>query len=234
VYALDLEGGGEDGAIWRHDAGPVGPPSGPAIGDQLAYIGLSDTEVRAFDLLDGAERWTFTSRDGFGPRQIPAAGEALVVADRTHLYRLDPASGEERWSWLLADLAAVSDSRVDTLLASAPAVSGTSALLGDASGELSAIEVDSGHRVWRSDLGEGAIGPIAVTSDHVYAVLLGDAGRLVALEHDPDAALVDEISPTVLFVGKGIMNFAVAAALVGLAIWLLFRFLLRPRVGEPA
>ena len=232
VYALDLAEGGEDGPIWRHDPGPVGPPSGPAIGDELAYIGLSDRQVRAFNLQDGVERWTFPSRDGFGPRQIPAAGEALVVADRSHLYRLDPASGEERWSWLLADGAAVSETRTDTLLASAPAVSGTSALLGDASGELSAIEVHSGRRVWRSDLGEGAIGPIAVTSDRVYAVLLGDAGKLVALEHDPEAALVDEISPTVLVVGTGIMNFALAALLVGLAIWLLFNFALRPREGS--
>lgn len=234
VYAIDLEEGGDDGAMWRYDPGPVGPPSGPAIWNGLAYIGLSNLEVRAFDLLDGAERWTFSSRDGFGPRQIPAAGEALIVADRTHLYRLDPASGEERWSWLLADRAPVTDTRVDTLLASAPAVSGTSALLGDATGELSAIDLESGHRLWRSDLGDGAIGPIAVTSDRVYAVTLGDAGSLVALENDPDGALIDEVSPTVFFVGRGVINFAGAAAAVGLAVWLLFRFGLRPRVGEPS
>jgi outer membrane protein assembly factor BamB len=233
VYALDAAAGTEDRKIWQFDAGPVGPPSGPAIGDGLAYVGLSDLEIRAFDLGDGAERWTFSSRDGFGPRQIPAAGRALIAADRTHLYRLDPATGDERWSWLLADLTAVSQSRVDTLLASAPSVSGSSALLGSASGELSAIDIDSGRRVWRSDLGEG-IGPIAVTTDRVYAVVLGDGGRLVALEHDPEGEVIDEISPTVLFVADGMVNFALAAAAVGVGIWLLFRFALRPRRVEEA
>jgi eukaryotic-like serine/threonine-protein kinase len=232
VYALDLTGGSEDGAIWQHATGPIGPPSGPAIGDGVAYIGFSDLRVRAFDLQEGSERWTFSSRAEFGPRQIPAAGQALLVADASHLYRLDPASGVERWSWLLANLSAVTDSRADTLLASAPAISGSTVMLGNARGEVSAIDVDSGRRVWRRDLGDGAIGPIAVTSDRVYAVTLGDAGRLIALEHDPAGALVDEVSPTVLFVGEGISNYLVAAAAVGLAIWLLFRFALRPRVVE--
>ncbi len=232
VYALDAETGAEDGTVWQYSGGPVGPPSAPSIGDGLAYIGLSDLEVRAFDMEEGRERWSFTSRDGFGPRQIPAAGAALLVADRTHLYRLDPTSGVEQWSWLIADLSPVTESRVETLLASAPAVSGTTALLGSASGELSAIDVESGRRVWRRDLGAGAVGPIAVTSDHIYAVTLGDEGSLLALEHDPGGTLLDEISPTVLFVGEAVITFAMAALAVGLAIWLLFRFALRPRFGE--
>ena len=232
VYALDAETGAEDETIWQFSGGPVGPPSAPSIGEGLAYIGLTDLEIRAFDLEEGTERWSFSSRDGFGPRQIPAAGDALIVADRTHLYRLDPTSGVEQWSWLLADLSPVTESRVETLLASAPAVSGTTALLGNANGELSAVDVDSGRRVWRLDLGDGAVGPIAVTSDRIYAVTLGKGGRIVALEQHLGGPLLDEVSPTVLFVGEAVVNFALAAAVVGLAIWLLFRFALRPRVGE--
>ena len=229
VYALDAEAGGADGALWQHAAGPVGPPSAPSIAGGLAYIGLSNREVRALALEDGAERWSFTSRDRFGPRQVPAAGDALILADRTHLYRLDAASGEERWSWLLAELTRLPGNRIETLLASSPAVSSGTVLLGDASGELSAIDLDSGRRVWRRDLGDGAAGPIAVTSDHVYAVTLGADGGLVALESDPDGSLLKEVSPTVLDVDEAMVNFAGAAALVGLAIWLLFRFALRPR-----
>jgi outer membrane protein assembly factor BamB len=229
VYAIDAEVGQEDGPLWRYGSGPAGPPSAPSIAGGLAYIGLGEREVRAVDLGDGAERWSFSSRDEFGPRQIPAAGDALVLADRTHLYRLDPSSGEQRWSWLLADLSPLPGDRVETLLSSSPVVSGTTALLGSASGELSAIDVDSGRRVWRMDLGDGAAGPIAVTSDHVYAVTLGEDGSLVALQHDPEGSLLDEVSPTVLFVGDALVNFAGGAVAVGLAIWLLFRFALRPR-----
>lgn len=229
VYGIDAEEGAEDGPLWRFAAGPVGPPSAPSIAGGLAYIGTSDLEVRAFELESGAERWSFGSRDGFGPRQIPAAGEALVLADRTHLYRLDPATGRERWTWLLADLSPVAGNRVETLLSSSPAVSGSTVLIGSASGELSAVDVDSSRRVWRRDLGEGAVGPVAVTSDRVYAVTLGENGTLVALENDPSGSLLDEMSPTVLIVEDAIINFAGAAAAVGLAIWLLFRFALRPR-----
>lgn len=229
VYALDAEAGATDGALWEHAAGPVGPPSAPSIAGGLAYIGLSNREVRALDLEDGVERWSFTSRDHFDPRQVPAAGDALVLADRTHLYRLDAASGEERWSWLLAELTPLPGNRLETLLASSPAVSSVTVLMGNASGELSAIDLDSGRRVWRRDLGEGVAGPIAVTPDRVYAVTLGQDGSVVALENDPGGSLLEEVSPTVLHIEEAVVNFAGAAAAVGLAIWLLFRFALRPR-----
>ena len=229
VYGLDAELGAPDGALWEHAAGAVGPPSAPSIADGLAYIGLTNEEVRALDVEDGLQRWSFISRDGFRPRQIPAASEVLVLADRTHLYRLDPVSGEQRWSWLLADLSPLPGNRIETLLASSPAVSGETVLLGTTSGELSAIDLDSGRRVWRRDLGEAAAGPVAITSERVYAVTLGEDGSLVALESDPSGALLSEISPTVVDVGRAVVNFAGAAAGVGLAIWLLFRFALRPR-----
>ena len=232
VYGLDAEAGPEHGPLWRNEAGPGGPPSAPSIAGGLVAIGLGDLQVRALDLEEGIERWSFTSRDGFGPRQIPAAGDALIVADRTHLYRLDPVSGEERWTWLLADLSPVAGNRVETLLSSSPAVSGTTALVGSATGQLSAIDVGSGRRVWMRDLGDGPVGPVAVTSGTVYAVTLGDAGSLMALEHDRDGTLLEEISPTVLLVGEAIINFAQAAAAAGLAIWLLFAVALRPRVRE--
>jgi outer membrane protein assembly factor BamB len=101
--------------------------------------------------------------------------------------------------------------------------------MGSASGELSAIDVETGRRVWRRDLGDGAAGPIAVTSDRLYAVTLGEGGSLVALESDTGGSLLDEVSPTVLFARDAVVNFAIAALAVGIAIWLLFRFALRSR-----
>lgn len=229
VYALDASAGGDDGAIWKLSPGAVGPPSAPSIRGSQAYVGVSDLILRAVDLRGGTEVWTFRTRDGFGPRQVPAAGEALVVSDRTHVYRVDPATGEEAWTFLLADLSALGEGRSNTLLASSPVIASGTVLLGSADGTLSALDLDSGHRVWRRDLGDGVLGPVAVDGERLYAVTLGEDGGVVALEHDPDGRLLDEISPTVLFPGRALLNFAAAAAAVGAVILMLFRFILRPR-----
>lgn len=232
VYAIDAEAGGEDGPLWRFEAGAVGPPSAPSIRDDLAYVGTSDLNVRAFDLGEGDQVWAATSRDGFGPRQVPAAGEALVLADRTHAYRLDPETGEQVWNHLVADLSELGEGRFNTLLNTSPAITSGTVLLGSGDGTLSAIDLDTGHRVWRHDLGDAAVGPVAATEDRIYAVTLGEEGAVTALEHDPEGRLLDEVSPTVLFVGRAILNFAAAAAVVGAVIILLFRFALRPRSGD--
>lgn len=234
VYGLDLAAGAEDGPLWQLSPGAVGPPSAAAVGDDRVYVGISDLKVRAVDLGDGNEVWTAGSRDGFGPRQVPAAGEALVVADRTHVYRLDPATGKELWTFRLADLLPVGEGRVNTLLSSSPAISGRTVILGSGDGVLSAIDLASGHRVWRRDLGPGSVGPVAVGAERIYAVTLGEGGKVVALEHDPDGQLLDEVSPTVLFVDVALLNFAAAAAAVSAALLLLFRFALRPRTNEGA
>lgn len=233
VYGLDLDAPAEDRQLWQLSPGAVGPPSAPAISDGRAYVGISDLNVRAVDLGEGNEVWTSGSRDGFGPRQVPAAGEALVVADRTHVYRLDPRTGEELWTFRLADLLDTGEGRANTLLASAPAVSGSTVLMGGADGILSAVDLGSGHRVWRHDLGTRPVGPVAVDAERIYVTTLGEGGSVFALEHDPAGRLIDEVSPTVLFLGRAVLNFAAAAVALGALLLLVFRFALRPREQRP-
>jgi outer membrane protein assembly factor BamB len=130
------------------------------------------------------------------------------------------------WKFRLADLTRVGEDRFNTLLSSSPAVSGTTVLLGSSDGTLSGIDIESGHRVWREDLGEGSVAPIAVANDLVYAATLGEGGAVFALEHDPDGTLVDEISETVLDPGEALLNFALAAAAVGGVLLLIARLAL--------
>jgi len=229
VYGLDLSSGGDDEPLWQLSAGAVGPASSPAIRGRRAFVGISDLNFRAVGLAEGSEIWTSRSRDGFGPRQLPAAGEALVVADRTHVYRLDPQTGRELWTFRAANLMTIGEGRLNTLLASAPTISGRTVLIGSADGTLSAIDLDAGRRVWRLDLGTGSVGPVAAAGGRIFAVTLGEGGKVVALEHDPDGRLVNEVSPTVLFVGGALLAFAAAAVAIAVALLLIFRFALRPR-----
>jgi outer membrane protein assembly factor BamB len=204
-----------------------------AVHRGLAVVAGGDGSLRAVGLRSGSEQWMASLRDAATEEQIPAAGPALIVADRLHVLRVDPASGEERWSYRLADLRAVGPDEFNTLSRSSPAVVGNAVVIGDAAGLLSAVDVDAGTRVWRSDLGDRPVAPVAADGERVYAATLGPEGEVVALEHDPEGRLLEETSPTVLFPARALLNFLVAFVATTLVILALFRLGLRRRSANP-
>jgi outer membrane protein assembly factor BamB len=196
---------------------------------RVAFVALGDGTVRAVGLEAGEERWQDRLRDAPSGDQVPAAGESLVVADRLHVARLDPATGEERWAYLLADLRSLGDGRFNTLARSAPAVVGDAVLIGDATGVLSAVDLTSGHRVWRADLGHGAVSPPAADAERVYVTTLGPDGDVVALEHNPEGRRIDQVSSTVLSPLRAVLNFLAAFVLASVLILGIFRYALPGR-----
>lgn len=233
LYALDAERGPGDGpATWRFSPpNPSAPASAPASAGRRAFLATSDGAVRAVDLETGEEAWAAELRATVSDRQVPAAGSVLVVADRLHVYGLDANGGGERWVFRLADLRALPDGRTNTLGASSPAVSEGAAVIGDASGVLSAVDLGSGRRVWIGDIGPGPVGAVAVGSEHIFAASLGPEGSVVGLERDPDGALLDEVSPTTLFPLQALLNFLVALVAVGVPLLVLSRLALRRRAA---
>ena len=229
VYAIDAEAGADDGPAWQYTPPLPGFVSGPALGDGFVAVGTGERLVRALGLEEGAERWTGRTRGLFAPRQIPAIPGDVVAADQAYVYRLDAATGEVRWTFQLADLRPLSGGRFNTLVASGPAVVGDTVLIGDGAGTLSAIDLESGRRIAKDVFRGGALSSPSADAAHVYVSILGEEGAVVALEHDPDGRLLSEISPTVLFPGRAVVNFALAAVAVGLVILLVFRVLMRDR-----
>src|ERR671919_445844 len=226
LFALDAATGGDP--EWRFATpGPAVPASAPASADGRAVVATSDGMVRALNLDGGGEAWTADVRAAVSARQVPAASAPFVVADRLHLYALEPEGGEERWTFLLADLAELPGGRRNTLSPASPAVLGGAAVIGDTSGTLSAIDLASGRRVWRRDLGSGPLGPVAASGDLLYATTLGSGGSVTALEHDPSGTLIDEPSPTTVFPLRAVLNFALAALGLGLVAFGLSRLALR-------
>jgi outer membrane protein assembly factor BamB len=226
VFALDAATGGRP--QWRFSTpGPALPASAPASDGERAFVATSEGVLRALDLDGGGQVWTAEMRAAVSSRQVPAAASLLVVADRLHLYGLGPGDGEERWTFLLADLRALPGGRRNTLSPSSPAVLGEAAVIGDASGVLSAIDLDTGRLVWRSDLSPGPLGAVAVGDDLVFATTLGRGGSVIGLEHDPDGVLLDEPSPTTVFPLRAILNFVLAAAVVGAVALSLSRLAIR-------
>jgi len=231
LYALDAASGpGSGPPTWRFSPPSASAPAAsPASDGRRAFLVTSDGAVRALDLETGGQAWAAEARATVSARQVPAAGSQLVVADRLHLYGLDPVTGDERWVFRLADLRALPGGRPNTLAASSAAVTGGAAVIGDASGLLSAVDLATGRRVWRGDVGSGPVGGVAVGPDLVFVASLGKEGSVVGLAHDADARLLDEVSPTTVFPVRAALNFLVAFVIVGVVILGLSRLALRGR-----
>lgn len=210
-------------------------PSGPALGVSsvsfgggLAIAGMGDFMVHAFDGATGRERWIAQARAPFSARLVPAVATvgsdpAVVLGDRAgHVYRLDPGSGELVWTFRVPG----------TILDSSPVIAGDAAVVGDDSGQASAIDLSSGLLVWKRALGSAPVGAVASDGERLYLAVQGRGGRVVALEHDPAGRLLAEPSPTTLFLGRALLNFAIAAAVLALVLVALAR--LARRLGVEA
>jgi outer membrane protein assembly factor BamB len=214
MYALDADTGRER---WRFSpSGPGVRVSSISVAEGTAFVGLGDFMVHAFDAAAGAERWQTPVRVPFSSRLVPAVGDRVVLGDLAgNLYGLEAGSGELAWMFRVPG---------DLVLAS-PILAGDWAVVGDGGGQASAIDLSSGLLVWKRDVGVGPVGPIASDGERLYLAVLGPRGRLVALEHDPQGSLLAEPSPTTLFVGRGLLNFAIAASALGAALIFLIRWL---------
>jgi outer membrane protein assembly factor BamB len=220
LQAIDVESGEES---WRlAPEGAAAPQSSsPAGGSGVAVAGLGDGRIHAVGLASGVERWSLRTRLGFGSGQVPALPEDEVGPDVSGLYfsqalrlsRLDPATGEERWSYQLPN----------AMVDASPSLTGPYALIGDATGLAAAIDVASGLLVWKGRLGPGPITSFAVTAGRLFVSAGGEDGVVVALEHDPEGTLLREESPTVLDPVRAALNYLGAALALALLLLLLFR-----------
>jgi outer membrane protein assembly factor BamB len=254
VVGIDAETGKER---WRFTTLPAGAgATPPSVADGVVYAGAADSQVHALDLRSGAERWSTRTESTFvvpppvfTSQQVSAVAGDPIVADVAHLERLDAATGRERWTFRI----------LPGLFRSGVAAAGGYGLVGDFSGGLSAIDLQSGLLVWRLDLGRGPATSPAADGVHVFVGLVGlkgssertapDApaeteepsarriGFIVALEPDPSGSLQSVQSESTLFPLWALLNFVAAALAVILVSVSLFRFVLgrrRERTEEPA
>ena len=180
--------------------------SAPTAGGGSLFLGSADRRLRALDASNGAERWSALVLSVFSPATALAFdGSSVYAADVSGgLYALDVADGARRWSFHVNE----------TVLRSAPVVSGSSMLVGLANGSMVAIDIQTGHLVWRSPVTPGLIGSIALAGDTVIAVKGGRNAGLIAFEHDPDGTLLDEPSPTRFEAATSLSRWLIAAVLV--------------------
>jgi outer membrane protein assembly factor BamB len=204
VVALDEETGEQR---WRHEPSAASAVvSAVSAGHQKVFAifaGLSETSIAAIGTDDGAERWSRRVGAAFDAAAPPVVGDDVVVTVDLlgHARAFDIETGEQRWDFALNA----------PVFRSVPAMVGSSLLVPTIEGELAAIDVETGELVWRS-AGDGApLRSLAVASEAVLTVRAGARSGIEALEHDPDASLVREASPTTLALGRMLGAMAIAA-----------------------
>jgi hypothetical protein len=90
---------------------------------------------------------------------------------------------------------------------------------------VSAIDLTTGERIWRQNVGEGLLLGFAVAPDTIVAARTGPTAGLVALVSDPTGSLIREQSPTIVEPVELGLAWAVAAVPLVLLLVLAGRFL---------
>jgi outer membrane protein assembly factor BamB len=116
------------------------PVKGPiALYDGAAFVGSWDNSVYRLNLEDGAEEWSFETRDIVMSALAvdPEAGVVYAGSDDHYIYALDTDTGEEVWS-----------TDVGGRVMGAIAVTADAVLAGTTAAELVALEKDTGDLRW--------------------------------------------------------------------------------------
>jgi outer membrane protein assembly factor BamB len=224
LYGFDADSGRRAWPPFAAEGLSIGASS-PAVGDGTVYVGFGDLQVRAFDAATGRLRWATGVGSDFSSMSAPALadGDLFIAARSGGLFRLDGRSGEPEWVFQFPS----------PVMWGSPLVVGESVFVGLQDGTLAAVEVGTGHRMWRRVLVGGAVGPLAPAGGMLLSSLLGRGGGMVALDHDPRGVTGDVPSPTELRPGLAVANFAAAFGAVLVGAMLLGRLAFR-RAGQGA
>lgn len=187
TYALDTTTGERQWSKTSRADPEISSYFAPALdGDLLFVSGTSNNEthgVFALSTADGSVRWTHETADGSwidNNSQPVVANNTLYVGGNYdtesegggNLYALDPTTGSERWRYV---------SPSDDMI-SAPAVTGSTAVVYLGTDGIAAVDVTDGTEQWRAESRSGSwhtgLPTPAIAGDTVYV----QAGGLHAFD----------------------------------------------------
>lgn len=157
---------------WRTDL-DVTAVAGPVLGETLTYVGALD-EMYALDAATGDVAWSAPVPQNVSYR--PALADDTLVASGRDVHAVDATTGDERWRTSLAGTPTTE-----------PTVAGDLAVVGDATGTVTALDVETGDTAWtvapdpESD-GQVMWGPVAVDDTVLVSTEYGDVHRLAGGE----------------------------------------------------
>ncbi len=224
LYALDAASGK---TVWSYSPKGVAiGVSSPTVAAGMVFVGFGDAQVRAFDATTGKLMWSAPVRGFFSFHSSLAysGGDVYAMDENGGVYRLDGETGELRWDFQFPSYVSWSS----------PLVEGSTTYVGMDDGTVAAIEVSSGHLVWKTRLMTGPIGAFVPAGNLLLATSNSSRGALVAFRHDPSGILIDDPSPTELDLPVALLNFAGSFVLVLGLLTLLFQLVIPPRLTMEA
>ncbi len=179
LAALDTATGG---VRWTQELDATGSGT-PTVAGDLVYLTAGDSTGWALRKSDGRIEWqtgASTSINNVLGAPAPAVSNQFAIFGfgSGEVQALFRQGGVPRWSTSVVGrrpgraMSSVSD------ITSAPVISGDRVFVGNQSGRLGAMNVDSGERLWTAR--DGAIGPVWPAGDSVFA--LSDLNELLRLD----------------------------------------------------
>jgi outer membrane protein assembly factor BamB len=175
---------------WIQDIDAPGSGAPTVFGD-LVYVVGRDSRAWAIQAEDGRVRWQLQgspSITNFGSGAgVAASGDvAIIPFPSGEVAATFPSGGVSRWSTVISgarpgDAAVVAASDI----AADPVIDGNRVYIGNMSGRIVALEIDTGDRLWTAT--EGAAGPVAPAGDSLFVI--NDINQLVRLDRNTGSAI---------------------------------------------
>ena len=178
--------------VWRFPTGGR-VRSSPAVADGVVYAGSFDGVLYAIDTRSGKLRWKYATEGasidcdkwGFDRRSInssPAVADGIVTfgSRDAHQYALDAASGRLLWR-IGHPVAFTADHAELAWCEGSPAIDGGVSYVGSSDGHfINAMDLRTGHEIWRHATPQRVIGSPAIAGAVVVAGV--EDGTVVALD----------------------------------------------------
>uniref|UniRef100_UPI0040486473 outer membrane protein assembly factor BamB family protein n=1 Tax=Yoonia sp. TaxID=2212373 RepID=UPI0040486473 len=168
-------------ALWTQDLDAPGTSAPTILGD-LVYVVARNSTAWALDVNTGRTEWQISgtpSVANFG------GGAGVAVNDDIALFPFSsgevvatfPKGGTRRWSTVVSGERSGQAATVVSDISADPVISGDRAYVGNFGGQLAALDLAKGERIWTAR--EGAMGPVWPAGNAVF--LVNDLNQLVRL-----------------------------------------------------
>ncbi len=179
LTALDAASGRE---IWTQDLDAPGTSAPTVLGD-LVYVVARNSAAWALDVNTGRTQWQLSGTPSVGNFSggagVAVNGDvALFPFPSGEVIATFPQGGIRRWSAVVSGKRNGQASTLVSDISGDPVISGDRAYVGNFGGQLAALDLANGERIWTAR--EGAMGPVWPAGNAVF--LVNDLNQLVRLD----------------------------------------------------
>jgi outer membrane protein assembly factor BamB len=175
INAIDITSGK---LLWSFQTTPhIDQPPRLTVAYGTVYAcSYPERQVYSLNETNGSVLWTFQAKGVLGCSPTASNGTLFVPSQGGLFYALDAQSGAEKWTYPIGTSTAV------------PAVADGKVFIGDWSGFLAAIEVNTGQLIWATTL-PGVVATSPTVSDGKVFVMQGSPSVLYALDEETGGRL---------------------------------------------